>query len=218
MTAFRTEPILSRTVSGILPDGERNRRVGLASVVPREPRKPVPTREVVCYECGKASEVPAAALSATCIHCHAHLNMADKELKPGTKHLTIRTLGDVTAPPDTVLSHTTIVCRHFTMYGRVSGTFRVSGVMTIGNSVRIEAPVKAKRLIINKDCRVVFCRGVEVSSIDIAGTAEGDIHCSGELIIRSTGRLEGDCHAAERRIEQGGSQEGIFTRISPVRD
>lgn len=212
MPEYRTEPLISPANSGLLPEGERNRRVALTSFHPTTRSKSIPQKTITCYECGKQSEVPAAALSANCIHCHAHLNMADIELKPGSRRLTIRTLGDVTVPTDTVLSHATIICRNLTMHGRVSGSFRISGTMALYNSLSIESQVKAEKLIIGKGSQITLSRGAELGSAEIYGRLTGDLQVRDRVTVHSGGSLTGDCRAVERLLEPGASHEGIFTR------
>lgn len=49
MPEYKTEPLVVPSVSGLLPEGERNRRVALTSFSSaRNKRVEVPTREVVC--------------------------------------------------------------------------------------------------------------------------------------------------------------------------
>ena len=135
---YHTQPLVVPVVSGYVPVEERRRHGVFAPLPPdaREERVPVPTREVVCYECGRRSQIPAAALSAHCVHCRAHLNTANIELKPGTSRLTVRTLGDVTLPAGVVLSHLSIICRHLTIAGRASGSLRCSGTLTLRGEAR----------------------------------------------------------------------------------
>ncbi|MBQ4614903.1 MAG: polymer-forming cytoskeletal protein [Akkermansia sp.] len=212
MPEYKTEPFIVPSISGLLPVGERNPRVALTSFDPREKKVQVPSREVTCYECGRRSHVPSAALSANCIHCHAHLNMTDIELKPGSRRLTVRTLGNVTIAPDAVLSHLSVVCHHLDMGGRASGSFRCSGTLTISGGTRIEGSVQAASLVVNKGISVILTQGAALQDATIYGRVSGRIEASGCVRICRGGELCGDCCAAEIQVEQGGAHLGNWIR------
>ncbi len=212
MPEFRTEPLIVPTVSGLLPEGERNRRVALTSLSTGRgrARSTVPQREVCCYECGRRSHVPAAALSAQCLHCHAHLNMGDVELKPGSRRLTVRTLGDVTITADAVLSHLSIVCRNLHVNGRGSGSFRCTGQLSFAASVSVEGSVQADTLCIERGCDVELEQKAQVRRAHIRGRLRGKLHALGDVTIAKGGLLVGDCVAAGLTIEPGGRHDGLF--------
>ena len=212
MPEYKTEPFIVPSVSGLLPASERNRRVALTSYDSRERKVQVPLREVVCYECGRRSHVPAAALSANCIHCHAHLNMTDVELKPGTRRLTVRTLGNVTVATDAVLSHLSIVCRNLNLEGRASGSFRCTGALIVACGTRVEGSVHAHALVVNKGVNLIFTQGATVHEATIAGRVSGRIEAEGVVRILRGGELCGDCIASDVQVEQGGAHLGNWTR------
>ncbi len=214
MPEFRTEPLIVPTVSGLLPEGERNRRVALTSLSSRRERVSVPQREVCCYECGRRSHVPAAALSAQCLHCHAHLNMGDVELKPGSRRLTVRTLGDVSIAADAVLSHLSIVCRNLNVNGRGNGNFRCTGLLTFACNLSVEGSVRADALSVERGCEVALEQGAEVRNAHLRGKLCGKLHALGRVRIARGGVLVGDCEAAELSIEPGGQHLGHFRKLS----
>lgn len=214
MPEYRTEPLLSPSPSGLLPEGERNRRVALTSFGVRTNRSQVPGREVECYECGRRSHVPAAALSASCVHCHAHLRMADVELKPGSQRLTVRTLGNVTILPEAKLSHLSIVCGNLYIYGQASGSFRCTGVLQISKSTRIEGPVTAGRVLIEKGADVIFVQGVRAGSMEIQGRATGRVDAAGTVLLRKGSLLCGDCRSPRLVTENGSSHHGQWVRTA----
>lgn len=217
MPEYKTEPLIVPSVSGLLPEGERNRRVALTAFESREKKVQVPSREVVCYECGRKSQVPAAALSANCIHCHAHLNMTDVELKAGSRRLTVRTLGNVTVVADAVLSHLSIVCNHLHLEGRASGSFRCSGTLRIQTGTRIEGTVQADHLLVSRGISVILTRGATLRNASIAGRVSGRIEARGCVRIERGGELCGDCCAADLQVEPGGTHLGNWIH-PPVED
>ena len=204
MPEFRTEPLIVPVVSGLLPAGERDRRVALTSFRSEEDRVQVPTREVICYECGQSSQVPSAALSANCIHYHAHLNMADVQLRPGSRRLTVRTLGDVQVQAGTKLSNLSIVCRHMEVNGPVSGSFRCTGTLSFNASTRVEGSISAGKLVVDKGVEVELAVGAAAESAEIYGSLKGRLQCKGLLHIYRSGAYAGVCKAADVQVDPGG--------------
>lgn len=192
------------TVSGLLPEGERDRRAALTSFRPDDARVRVPMRDVVCYECGRTCQVPLAALSANCIHCHAHLNMADVEIRPGSRRLTVRTLGNVHVPSGTVLSNLSIVCNNMVVDGRVSGSFRCSGSLSFNASAVVDGSISAGKLVVDKAAEVELLVGAAAENVELYGSLKGRLQCKGKLHVYRGGAYEGVCKAADVVVDPGG--------------
>lgn len=212
MPEFRTEPLIVPTVSGLLSAGERERRVALTSFQSDTGRAQVPMRDVVCYECGQESQVPAAALSANCIHCHAHLNMADVEIRPGSRRLTVRTLGNVHVPSGTVLSKLSVVCCNMEVDGRVSGSFRCSGTLSFNASTVVEGSISAGKLVVDKGAEVELTLGAAAGEVELYGSLKGRLQCKGRVHVYRGGVYEGVCKAADVVVEPGGrfDEQSLF--------
>lgn len=216
MPEYKTEPLVVSVVSGILPEGERNRRVALTSfAAARSPRPEVPQREVVCYECGRNTQVPSAALSGKCTHCHAHLRMTDVELRPGAQRLTVRTLGDVTLLADAVLSQLSIVCRNCTLNGRGSGSFRCSGSMRVNYSNRIEGSVQAARLIVPRGVELILTQGATVEYLEVYGRVTGRIVARAGVSLHRGAALFGDCYSPALSLASGATHRGEWHVVKP---
>ncbi len=209
MPEFRTEPLVVPTVSGILPEGERDRRVALTSFLSNAERAKIPMREVTCYECGEVSQVPMAALSANCIHCHAHLNMSDVLIRPGSRRLTVRTLGNVVVPQGTSLSNLSVVCNNMEVNGRVSGTFRCTGVLTFNVSTEVDGSIIAEKLVIDKGAEVKLMVGAVAENVELFGKLKGRLQCKGVLHVCRGASYEGVCKAADVVVEPGGQFEDL---------
>ena len=216
MPVYRTETLISPCASGLLPEGERNRRVALTSFNNREKRTKVPGRDVVCYECGRRSRVPAAALSANCIHCHAHLRMTDVDLKPNSRRLTVRTLGNVTVMHDAVLSQLSIVCHNLTLFGRGSGTFRCTGQLRICEDTVIEGDVQAGELLIDRGVKVTFNRGVKAEIAKIHGTVTGQVNATRSITLKRGSTLNGDCQTPMLIRKSGAVHNGYWEQSTPL--
>lgn len=209
MPEFRTEPLVVPSVSGLLPEGERDRRVALTSFATRASEHRVPQREIICYECGKRCSVPAAALSAHCIHCHRHLNLADMEIKPGSHRLTVRTAGRVFVPAETELSAPLSVrCGDLEIRGHITGSFFCTGCLTIASSLQLSGAVRAAELRVEKGARVVLQEGARVRTATVAGHVQGVLRARGIVRVLRTGVLEGDCAAEQVAVEPGGQWLG----------
>lgn len=207
MPEFKPEPLVVPHVSGLLPEGERNRRVALTSFAGHREKKQLPTREIICYECGRKSHVPAAALSANCIHCHAHLNMANVDLRPSSTRCTVSTLGDITILSEAVLSHLKLVCRDLNVLGKGSGAVRCSRKMTVQGSFRQVGSFRVGELELCRGAVLRFETPVKLGNAVINGLVEGDIAAEGEVRIRRHGILRGECVAKRLIIESGGCHE-----------
>lgn len=207
---YRVNPLQASGRAGFV-SGETRRKRGLFDPMAREiseERVPVPTREIVCYACGRKSQIPDAALSAHCVHCRTHLNTADIELRPASRRLTIRTLGNVTLPSHVDLSHLSIVCRDMQMSGRGSGRIRCCGTLTLRGEARAEGQVQADALVVPSGARVEISPGATAERAEIEGRLVGRLHVRGTIHIAKGGVLEGDCYAEVLHMEPGGRHIG----------
>ncbi len=205
---YATRPLEAPGVSGYLPQGGHRRRDLLARPPQRIQRAVVPTREVVCYECGKVCRIPVSALSATCPHCFAHLNMDNMTLKPGTRHLHVRTLGDVKIPAHVELSQLDIVCRHMQAAGRISGTLRATGTLTLAGEASLTGKLIADTLVVQRGAHAHVSPGISVNQAELRGTLRGRVHARGGAHIYASGKLIGPCSVALLQIDPGGQHIG----------
>ena len=215
MPRYSTEPIVVSVASGILPEGERSRRVALTSFPPLSKRVSVPLREVVCYECGQRTQVPSAALSAICSHCRAHLKMTDVEIKSGSQRLTVRTLGDVTVHVDAVLSQLSVTCRNCYLNGRGSGVYRCSGLLKVSCNNRIEGSVQAARMEVDRGVELVITQGIMADELIVSGRVSSRVVSRKSVVLRRGAELIGACFAPELIIEQGAVHRGEWHQVRP---
>lgn len=215
MARYRTEPLVVSVPSGLLPESERDRRIALTSFSARSERVAVPQREVVCYECGKSSMVPTAALSANCSHCHAHLKMTDIELKPGARRLTVRTLGNVTVLADAVLSQLSVTCNNCYLNGRGSGFFRCAGLLKVSSNNRIEGSVQAGCMEVERGVDLILTQGATVGELVVSGRLTGRIVARKSVVVRRGGELYGNCFSPSLVVEQGGTHRGEWHEVQP---
>lgn len=214
---FHTKPLVVPVVSGYMPEQARGRRGIFAPPAPsmREERVPVPTREVVCYECGRRSNIPTAALSAHCVHCQAHLNTADVVLKPGSRRLNIRTLGDVSVPTHVELSQLSIVCRNLIVSGKAVGNLHCTGELVLRGQAVVEGQVLARSLLVAVGAQAACAPSIAVETALIEGQLAGRVHAMDSVHIGRAGQLRGDCRAEHVSVEPGGLHIGEWIRTNP---
>ena len=213
---FRVKPLVVPVVSGYVPEGSRGRRGIFSPLSPtaREERVAVPTREIVCYECGKRSRIPVAALSAHCVHCRSHLNASDMVLKPGSRRLTIRTLGDVSIPAHVELSHLSIFCKNLNVSGKASGSMQCTGELTLRGSAAVEGKVQAGSLLVVAGARATCSPSVSAESARVEGQLSGRLHVAQMIHIGRAGHLVGDCRTEALSLDPGGRHSGTWIRTS----
>lgn len=212
---YHTRPIVVAAVSGYVPEEFRGKRGGIFSPLPpgaREDRVAVPTREVVCYECGEKSQIPAAALSAHCVHCRAHLNASDIELKAGAGRLKVRTLGDVTLPAHVSLAQLSVLCRNMLVAGRAEGTLQCSGTLTLRGEGCAGGSVQADMLVVAAGSRVQLVPGGSAVVAKIEGHLTGRVHATDYIHIARGGVLVGDCRTPRLILEPGARHYGTWIR------
>lgn len=217
MPEYRTEPLVVPVCSGLLPEGERNRRVALTSFSGKLAERPcVPECDVTCYECGRRTQVPSAALSSRCTHCHAHLRMTDVVLRHGAQRLTVRTLGDVTVQADAQLSQLSVVCRHCYLEGRGSGSFRCEGTLRIACSNRIDGSVQVGTLVVERGKELILTQGAAVDVLEVYGKVTGRIVARTRVVLHRGAELHGNCFAPALELAAGAKHRGEWSRSANV--
>lgn len=203
------QPIVTEAPSNRRTEGGETQVGSLFPVTGQaQRRRVIPMRSVVCYECGRVSEVPQAALSAHCVHCKAHVALGDVTLFPGSAKTRVRTQGDVRIHPRAVLSHLDIACHRLDMLGVASGNFRCTGALTVSSHTVIDGSVEAHSLHLRKKAHVTLRREARVHDAYISGILEGNLSVTGTLHIAKTGQLLGDARAAQLLVEPGGVHRG----------
>ncbi len=208
-SGFITRPLEAPGFSGYLAQGGHRRRDPLAPPVERESRVAVPMREIVCYECGKTCSIPAAALSAACPNCFAHLNTDNITLKPGTHRLHVRTLGNVKIPAGVELSGLDIVCHHLHGAGRVAGNIRATGTITLVGHATVGGNLIADELIVQRGAKAEVQPGISVEHADVHGALSGRVYARDSVHIYPGGKLNGPCCTPYLQVDSGGRHIGI---------
>ena len=206
---YRAQPLVVPQVSCRRSTCDTGGAISFAYRPHREERVKVPMREVVCHVCGRRSQIPAAALSAHCVHCCAHFETVSYVLHSGTRHRILRTLGDVTIPKGVKLSHLDIACSNLTVSGRVSGRFYATQKLELRGEAHINGDLKADFLSVTSSSRVVVDPSVVVQNAELRGELQGRLIAKGQVHVYADGKLLGDCRAEKLLLDPGAVHEGV---------
>lgn len=186
------------------------------SAIGDTPKANISQKPVICFECGRISLVPEAALSAKCHHCSAYINLDDIAIHSRSYRTTARTRGDVLVREGTRLEGITIEARHLTLMGKVSGNFTCSGTCTIKEDQHIQGRLCARELILERKVNATFVQPVSVQNATIAGVFNGTLNCKEKITITRTGKILGDVNCPNLIIEEGGSHFGQYSKTVPA--
>lgn len=165
------------------------------------------TRDIRCFECGKAQQVSSAAKSSICPHCAHYIDLRDFKLA-GTYSRTIRTQGNVTITPKGEITSTRIECGGAMIQGKLKGALVCCGIARVKLKGKVIGGIDAEHLIIEKNSVVEFVRPVKVSHIEIKGKVSARITAEHLVTIAKTGSLEGVVYAKAINVEKGGVFHG----------
>ncbi|MEG0723878.1 MAG: polymer-forming cytoskeletal protein [Akkermansia sp.] len=175
----------------------------------------VPSKPVICFECGLISIVPIAALSTRCHHCSAYICMDDINIHNRSHKTHVQTWGDVTVRPDTDLHDINIQCRHLYLNGQLSGTIHCSGTCLIKKSQIFRGSLTAHTLEIAKRANLTFSAPIIVQQAIINGTLNGVLQCKGTVTLGKNAKFFGDVQATNLIFSEGSSHSGHFYKIAP---
>ena len=130
--------------------------------------------------------------------------MANVEIRPSSRRLMVRTLGNVNVQSGTVLSNLSIVCNNMEVNGRVSGSFRCSGTLSFNVSAVVDGSISAGKLVVDKGAEVELSLGAVAEEVALYGSLKGRLQCKGQLHVYRGGSYAGVCKAADVVVDPGG--------------
>jgi cytoskeletal protein CcmA (bactofilin family) len=101
-----------------------------------------------------------------------------------------------TIDPNTVVDGSLTTSQDLRVEGRVSGTVRCDGVLTVAAGAEVDASVDA-------------------SDIVVAGALSGTVQCHGRLVIQASGVVRARIETVRLVIEEGAVYEGQLRMIAP---
>lgn len=211
---FHPIPRKTTEPSGIKPVDASPRKLAVDSsgTEPANASMNIPQKPVICFECGRISLVPQAAISARCHHCSSYINLADISIHSRSYRTVAKTRGNVLVKEGTQLSGITIEAHHLTLIGRISGNFTCTGDCIIKGDQHILGRIQTRRFILERKTNATLVFPVVAQSAVIAGTFNGTLLCQNSVVITKTGKVLGDINCPNLEIEEGGIHVGRYTQ------
>lgn len=181
-------------------------------------RTAMPTRqEIHCYECGYVFQATGRVHSLLCPKCRRTLDQSDYTIDTECTEQ-VRTTGNIRLSAGAVLVRGALVGRDIVLAGKVEG-----GTLKAHRHLLIEAgAVFDQDLIAGQDLTIgpgASCRfrGKRVlRNLEVIGELDGDLTCSGLILVRAGGHLKGRIHGAHLCVEEGGGLTAEL-EIAPAR-
>lgn len=164
-------------------------------------------RDAVCFECGASHQTNRSAKGLTCPSCGAKIDLEDVEINEPHGQL-IRTRGNVAVLRNGVLSRGPVECRDFILQGRLECAVHCSDDFFVRGDADLPAPVSCRRFVVERRCRTQATERIQAEEAEILGTLEGDLYCTGAVIIGAQGHVIGHVTARSVKLETGGIMEG----------
>ena len=179
--------------------------------------RPVPPpREVLCIECGRRFQAPAAADTTDCPTCGCHLSLRDFVIaEPSTTR--IQTRGNVTILRKGKLGGQPVECHDLAVHGTLETGATCSGDLVISSPGLFRGKLCCERLLIEKRVRVEFIHPIETGEAIINGQVTGSIRARRTVTLLKRSRLRGNIAATSLILKQGAAHTGVL-RIIAVAD
>jgi cytoskeletal protein CcmA (bactofilin family) len=168
--------------------------------------KSVKKREVICFECHRSHEILADSTSALCPHCGAYIGLKHYDIRDQVNSR-IQTRGDVFVHKKGVITGITIQCQNLTIEGEIQGGAECAGDFILRKTGKINGPVTADRVIVERRARVDFMSTVKAREVIIDGEVTGSVSCQ-KLTLKKRATLDGDLEVASLSVEEGARHTG----------
>lgn len=170
-------------------------------------------KNVVCFECLHEFKVGRSSKAAACPACGVDVCLEDYDINV-LSETSIRTRGDVLIRKNGIITAESVDCRDLKLEGQISSHVQCRGTLTVRSNHTINTEIHCQRLLIEKGCDVTFVRAVHAEEVEIQGRISGLIESSGQVIIATQGRVNGDITARSVSIQPGGQLDGNMNIVS----
>lgn len=170
-------------------------------------------KNVVCFECQHEFKVGRSSKAAACPSCGVDVCLEDYDINV-VSDTSIRTRGDVLVRKNGNITAESVDCRDLKLEGQITSRVRCHGTLTVRSNHTINTEIHCQRLLIEKGCDVTFAQAVQAEEVEVQGRVSGLIESSGQVIIATQGRVNGDITARSVSIQPGGQLDGNMNIVS----
>lgn len=157
-----------------------------------------------CFGCSRIIRISPHVKSADCPHCRCSIELSNFDIR-NQRSKSLRTLGNVAIHPDGAFVGPSVVCANLTVDGSLSGSASCSGTLSFRKSGVVRGIIDCAHLIVGLGTNLRFIDEVRAHSAEIHGEAEGEIYCSGSVVVSRHGSLSGSLVAADLQVDPGGT-------------
>jgi cytoskeletal protein CcmA (bactofilin family) len=173
-----------------------------SSPVQKAPKPTIELRRVSCFQCGTELDVPMAAESTMCKRCSSHVDLRDYQITK-TESKNFRTYGRLVIEEKGYVLNTDSLVGEAVIKGRLIGKIVAHRSLEIYSTASIKGSFNTGRLIIPAGNSFRWPELLRIGGAEVGGELVGNIHSSGTIVLKSTGRLFGDVQAANLVVESG---------------
>lgn len=177
---------------------------GLSSIGGGRLKHHINGRHVECFGCARTITISPHVTAADCPHCHSRIELDDLDIH-SQRSESVRTLGNVRIHSGAAFVGSTLACANLTVDGALSGGATCSGTLTLRHSGRVTGIINCAHLVIDLNTKLRFLNEVRTRTAEIHGDAEGEIYCTGSVIVSRHGSLAGSLVAADLQVDPGGT-------------
>jgi cytoskeletal protein CcmA (bactofilin family) len=170
-------------------------------------RSVMPTkREVICPECGAASEVTGMVQLFVCNTCRHRMKLQDMEIPEGEWEGEIEVGGTVIVPSGAVLKGGSITANDIILQGTMAGAeVKATRLITIGSNATPDwVRLRALDLELGKGVNLTPGKPIEGRHLILHGKFSGNAMLTGTLTVHADGDFSGQLRSAGLRVDEGG--------------
>jgi len=160
------------------------------------------TRQVTCFDCGTAMDVPVSAQSSMCKRCSSHLDFQDYTVHQAVSK-SFRTKGSLRVEKSGYIFNTEILAGEVTLHGRIQGKVTAERSLTVHTGAELKGPVRTPLLVIPEGQCFFWREGLQVETLEVGGELVGEPRLLQTVRLLATGRLFGGVQTHNLVVESG---------------
>lgn len=164
-------------------------------------------KRITCFECGAELEVPVSAESTMCKRCSRYVDMKDYVINSAVSK-NFKTKGSFLVETKGYVFNTEATVKEAVIKGRFLGKLFAEQSLTVYSTGEIKGSFKTARLVVPAANHFRWPEPIKIKSAEIAGELAANVQAEERIVLKSTGRLFGDVHAANLVVEEGAVMVG----------